>query len=360
MPTSVHVDVSTSKFSTRKAAHSGDGDVVLNGVMKSENLDDDPGLAKGKVRNRFRDHLTDLPILEAEYAQLGAGPANVIARYFFGKDIIITQTAIEPKFVAHCFIDPDWLGLMIPLRWRGDYVFNGVAANPYDVFVSEGSSGYAATGLDRETLSIAVRRAPLCATMQALRGNSSDPIRFFDQRMALGATNGPRFQKVLLSAIRTGTQIVRGEGQYVLSEAMESNLFDELGYLFLDQLDRGPPRDPGRIDTLRVVSAAKRALDEQRLASVSMSDLCAASGVGKTWLHKCFHEAYGCAPQAYLRAQRLTAARDRLLCPLAPPALIKEVALSLGFVNFGRFAADYRARFGENPSQTLRPQPSCT
>ena len=322
--------------------------------------EDQHRLVDTKVQNRFRDHIADLPILEAEYAQLGAGSAQVLAHYFSGKDIIIVRTAIEPKFVAHCFIDPDWLGLMIPLKWRGDYVFNGIKANPNDLFVSAGASGYAATGSNRETISIALRRSRLYSTMRALRGNPSDPVEFCDQRIALGATTGTHFHNLLATVMRSATRIALGEGRFGLSESVENDLFSDLGDLFLDQLYCSRSPDPGRIDALRIVSAAKRALDDRQPAAVSMTNLCEASGVGKTWLHKCFVEVYGRAPQAYLRAHRLTMARENILCPHDPPKLIKQAALSLGFVNFGRFAAEYRARFGESPSQTLKNNPGST
>jgi AraC-like DNA-binding protein len=32
---------------------------------------------------------------------------------------------------------------------------------------------------------------------------------------------------------------------------------------------------------------------------------------------------------------------------------VSEIALRWGFGHFGRFAAEYRRRFGESPSQTL-------
>lgn len=71
------------------------------------------------------------------------------------------------------------------------------------------------------------------------------------------------------------------------------------------------------------------------------------------WLHRCFVEIYGCPPYELLRAYRLTSARERLLDREERIGLVKEVAFSFGFKNTGRFAADYRARFGENPSDTL-------
>ena len=55
----------------------------------------------------------------------------------------------------------------------------------------------------------------------------------------------------------------------------------------------------------------------------------------------------------YLRAYRLSLARDRLLDPENAPRSVKDVSLSLGFTNGGRFAAEYKALFGEKPIETF-------
>jgi AraC family ethanolamine operon transcriptional activator len=82
--------------------------------------------------------------------------------------------------------------------------------------------------------------------------------------------------------------------------------------------------------------------------------MCAAAGVGQRWLHKCFIDVLGVSPYRFVRLARLTRAREQLLVCDSSPALIKTLSLSLGYRLSGRFAADYRALFGENPSQTLQ------
>ena len=56
----------------------------------------------------------------------------------------------------------------------------------------------------------------------------------------------------------------------------------------------------------------------------------------------------------WLKHQRLTQVHDELR--LADPSQVNvtEVATRWGFFHLGRFASDYRARFGLLPSQTLR------
>ena len=53
-----------------------------------------------------------------------------------------------------------------------------------------------------------------------------------------------------------------------------------------------------------------------------------------------------------LRAARFERARDELRRS-EPEATVTDVATRWGFDHMGRFAVEYRRRFGESPSQTL-------
>jgi len=105
------------------------------------------------------------------------------------------------------------------------------------------------------------------------------------------------------------------------------------------------------VDALRVVHEAIAA--SEMLAAPSLADLCAAAGVSQRWLHKCFVDVIGVSPHRCIKAARLSRARTALLAPEDRPLRIKSLALSLGYRLSGRFAADYRALFGENPSETF-------
>jgi transcriptional regulator GlxA family with amidase domain len=54
----------------------------------------------------------------------------------------------------------------------------------------------------------------------------------------------------------------------------------------------------------------------------------------------------------YLRDRRLDRARSEIL--RQPAAHITEIAAECGFTHLGRFAEQYRERFGESPSRTQR------
>ena len=81
-------------------------------------------------------------------------------------------------------------------------------------------------------------------------------------------------------------------------------------------------------------------------------DLCAALDVSPRTLVRAVRAIHGTTPSRHRHALALAAARQALLD--GATASVREVARRFGFRELGRFAADYRAAFGENPSETLR------
>ena len=60
----------------------------------------------------------------------------------------------------------------------------------------------------------------------------------------------------------------------------------------------------------------------------------------------------GCTALEYLRGVRLELAR-RMLADPAARTTVADAAMAAGFSHLGRFAAEYRRRFGELPSRAL-------
>ena len=84
-----------------------------------------------------------------------------------------------------------------------------------------------------------------------------------------------------------------------------------------------------------------------------IAELCRAAGVTPRTLSRAFHAIRGKPPSRYLHDLRLAQVRDALLSDDGEGS-VTEIAMRFGFRELGRFAVDYRARFGESPSETLR------
>jgi len=85
---------------------------------------------------------------------------------------------------------------------------------------------------------------------------------------------------------------------------------------------------------------------------VGIEELAQAVGVSGRSLYDGFRKYLGVSPMRYLKDLRMVQARADLLDP-AKPRSVTSVATHWGFYQLGRFAIDYRQRFGESPSDTL-------
>lgn len=81
--------------------------------------------------------------------------------------------------------------------------------------------------------------------------------------------------------------------------------------------------------------------------------LCRIARVSERTLQYAFMERYGIPPNVYVRSWNMNTARRLLLQTDPAEATVNEIAVSLGFLHGGQFAADYAKLFSELPSTTL-------
>ena len=297
--------------------------------------------------------LLDVPVLEQEMVQLGRGDAFFESVMVCGSDSIVHELQFSPRSVMHLVIDPAWCIFLAPCAWRGDFIFNGREIRRNELMFSGRADGYATIGQERHALAIGLRRARLHAACEALSGSAHATPRDLDHRLTLASPMGRAVRAATLGILRGSAERFLSNGRRVLPEAAEAELITAMALLLMEQDAWTTFRDPGTVDAMAVVRRAKRMIDARNPQSATLADLCAAGGVGKAWLHKCFVEVHGISPMAYLRARRLSFARERLLDRVDPPRSVKDVSLSLGFANGGRFAAAYAALHGELPAATM-------
>ncbi|MFT4246931.1 MAG: AraC family transcriptional regulator [Pseudomonas sp.] len=85
---------------------------------------------------------------------------------------------------------------------------------------------------------------------------------------------------------------------------------------------------------------------------ICVEQLAQVAGVSVRSLYAGFKEFLGVSPMHYLRDLRMEHVRTELTSGEA--GNVAGVALRWGFAHMGRFSNDYKQRYGETPSQTLR------
>jgi AraC-like DNA-binding protein len=82
--------------------------------------------------------------------------------------------------------------------------------------------------------------------------------------------------------------------------------------------------------------------------ALSLTDVEQVSGIGARALQLAFSRCLGQSPMNWLKEQRLQRARHLII--RHPDMPVSHVALACGLGHFGRFAGDFKARFGVSPS----------
>lgn len=102
----------------------------------------------------------------------------------------------------------------------------------------------------------------------------------------------------------------------------------------------------------------RRALDLMQSAGqrdIGIAELAKAAGLSGRALQRQFRAFLGKTPLEALHDARFDNARRQLL-RAAPGIKVMDVAQRCGFAHLGRFSIEYRRRYGETPSQTLKRQ----
>lgn len=105
--------------------------------------------------------------------------------------------------------------------------------------------------------------------------------------------------------------------------------------------------------TPRHVRLAEEYINTHCQEKVTLADLTQATNVNITTLLKEFRQHKGMSPMKYLKSVRL----DWVYRELSNASLdtnVTDTALEWGFTQLGRFSGEYKERFGESPSETLK------
>jgi AraC-like DNA-binding protein len=94
---------------------------------------------------------------------------------------------------------------------------------------------------------------------------------------------------------------------------------------------------------------------EDRPADIeTVADIASMVGLSVRALDDGFRRFVGTPPMTYLRNLRISRAHEELMAADPFSTTATAVARKWGFGHYGRFAAEYRRRFGHKPSETLR------
>lgn len=210
-----------------------------------------------------------------------------------------------------------------------------------------------ASPADATHLLIGVERHALHVHLSRLLGRALDRPLVFDPELDLVAATASRWNlavEVLHAELsQPGSLLRSGIGRRPLEEFLMSALLYGHRSTYSAALTSA---DDGAES--RAMAAAKEFIEANLAEPLTVAMVAEVAGVSPRTLQAGFRTELRTTPTTYIRSRRLDRARDDLVDAGPDQCItVTGVATRWGFTHLGRFASEYRDRFGETPSQTL-------
>lgn len=312
-------------------------------VLRTADLDE----ARASVSARYCDHRLDLLASKALGVVHNHARGNHLSLNFltYGADV-----AIDPGHLEHFYL------LQIPLAGRAQiqHLAQEVQSdvNCASLLCPDRPTQMTWSG-DCRQLMLQIDKDFLLHIAQSELGSElTEPVRFNPQ-VNLTSANGRQLRKLILwlaAAVDSGA--VTLDRHPATNNALEQRLVSELLRLQPSNISSLLDFQPNHVSSLQLRRAVSF-IREQHQENISLAQIARAAGINPRTLQLRFQADLGVTPIQFLRDIRLDRARSQLLNS-AESALVSQVAYDCGYSHLGRFARDFRARFGQSPSEFIR------
>jgi len=313
-------------------------------IFRADNLESVCNYLSGVLAPHSLDFRTRARRLDFRHrgARLGEAELNVMG---YGGEIIVAAPHFPDYYLLQFMLEG---GCQVTQEGRTYDMAPGTVAvvNPCRPF----TKAWSETG---RQLLIRIDRGLLEREFRAWSGRDRLDRIDFDQTRVLPM----RDAGVLTQTVRMLCEALRDEGAAFNHPFVRDRVVAALASALLVELPHNRSQtfeDGGSSIAPACVRRAERFMEDNATKPIGLTDVAAATGVSARALQLAFRRFRDTTPMARLRALRLELAREDLARRSRDGATVTSVAVACGFASLGRFAADYKARFGESPSETLQ------
>ena len=298
-------------------------------------------------------HARNLDAWDQDYVQTSPGVFQGQVRELFDGPLQAFEEVANCATSQHCrpWRGGVWLGLSVPEQPAG-LRFMGRPVGGRELMISDGSEAFdlqvpAGHGL----YGMVLDKDQLARHIQALHQQAL-PTDWADVPRVQALTALQRYR--LAGMVREVLRCLQAQPEALHHEASRRSLREALLTVLSDVLVPHMLSDavsPRQLRRQELVHRVRELVFEHPEQPLSVAELCTRLHVTRRTLQNGFQEALGTSPATYLRTVRLNAVR-RALRTQGTKATIADTAARWGFWHMGHFSQDYKALFGETPSQT--------
>ena len=203
-----------------------------------------------------------------------------------------------------------------------------------------------------DVVALKLDRTAIRETLQELLGRPINRPAVLEGELNLGSADGNAWRRLLLDSCRHYLSGSFFSADPRLSAPLSFLIVAGLLRVGRHQYSEELARPAARIAPVHVVRA-RDFIEADPREPLTPASIARHVGVSVRALQRAFRDHLDCTPMQYVRYCRMRGAKAELAETEPGTRTVAGVAESWGFHNHGRFANDYRQRFGMNPSQTL-------
>jgi AraC-like DNA-binding protein len=209
--------------------------------------------------------------------------------------------------------------------------------------------------LDSPQMLVRIEEDAMTAHLTRLLGrNLVRPLQFrpdFDLTTEAATRWHAAVQLIHTEVYHAGSLAQRGCAIGPLEELVMSSLLYLQPSNYHDDITRPTPASPRRA----VIQQAVDYIDDHLAEKITMESLADALHMSVRSIQQGFRAELGMSPTTFIRERRLERVHEELSDAIPSDGVtVTAVAERWGFHHLGSFAVEYRKRWGETPSQTLR------
>ena len=210
-------------------------------------------------------------------------------------------------------------------------------------------------GLDAPQLLIRIEQQAMTAHVTRLIGRNLVRPLVFDPDFDLATEAAMRWhaavQLVHTEVYHAGSLIQKGRGISSVEELVMSSLLYLQPSNYHADITQPVSADPRRT----VIQQAMDFIDAHLAERITMESLAREVHMSVRSIQQGFRAELGMSPMAFVRERRLERVHEELTDAIPSDGVtVTAVAERWGFHHLGSFAVEYRKRWGEAPSETLR------
>lgn len=208
---------------------------------------------------------------------------------------------------------------------------------------------------DSPQLLIRIEQRAMAAHLTRLLGRSLTKPLEFDPEFDLTTEAAMRWhtavQLIHTEVFHPDSLIQHGQGIGAIEEFVMSSLLQLQPSNYHQEVIQPAQPDPRRT----IVHDAMNYIDEHLAERITMDAIAKAVHISVRSVQQGFRDELNMTPMTYVRERRLERVHEELMDAIPSDGVtVTAVAERWGFNHLGSFAVEYRKRWGEAPSDTLR------